>query len=50
MLELGLEEYRFEAIRITFKSIRYSRQVAKRKGFLDDLYVYRVTFIKKRLT
>ena len=51
-LELGLEEYGFEAIRTAFKSLRYSRRVAKRKGFLDGLVhiVYRVAFVKEGLT
>jgi hypothetical protein len=51
-LDLELQEYRFEAIRIAFKSIGYRRRVAKRKGFSDNL-VYmaqRVAFTREGLT
>lgn len=42
--ELNLQEYQFEAIHTAFRSLGYSRRVAKRKGFSDDPAV-----IRKRL-
>jgi hypothetical protein len=51
-LELGLQEYGFEAICTAFKSIGYGRRVAKRKGFSDDPIVManRVAFAREGLT
>jgi hypothetical protein len=50
--DLGLQGYRFEAIWTAFKSIGYSRQVAKRKGSSDNLAVIRqrVAFAQEGLT
>jgi hypothetical protein len=50
--DLGLQEYRFKAIRTAFKSIGYGRRVAKRKGFSDDLVVIanRLAFAREAIT
>ena len=38
-LELGLKRYGTKAIRIAFRKKGYGRQIAKRKGFSNDLVV-----------
>jgi hypothetical protein len=50
--ELYVQDYREQAMRTAFKLVGYSRRVAKRKGFSDDLEVMqeRVDFTEEAIT
>ncbi len=50
--ELGLQGYKYEAIRSAFLRVGYRRRVTKRKGFSDDLAVManRLAFVEDGLT
>ncbi len=50
--ELGLQGYKYEAIRTAFLRVGYRRRVAKRKGFSDDPAVManRLAFAEDGLT